>query len=191
VTPGQQGQAAIVTYTTTPNVVPEGFVMNVTPQIGESDIINLNVRPSVTRITGYVNDPNPDLARTNVISRVPQIQTREFETMLRVASGQTAVLGGLMQDSLSTNRDGLPILARLPVIGDAVSYRNDTGRKSELVVFLRATVIRDANVESELSGFKRYLPDGQFFQDPSPSIDPAKALPSINGKTATESKPAP
>lgn len=191
VTPGQQGQAAIVTYTTTPNVVPEGFVMNVTPQIGENDIINLNVRPSVTRITGYVNDPNPDLARTNVVSRVPQIQTREFETMLRVASGQTAVLGGLMQDSFAANRDGLPILARLPIIGDAVSYRNDTGRKSELVVFLRATVIRDANVESELSGFKRYLPDGQFFQDSSPSIDPAKALSSSGGKPATESKPAP
>lgn len=191
VTPGQQGQAAIVTYTTTPNVVPEGFVMNVTPQIGENDIINLNVRPSVTRITGYVNDPNPDLARTNVISRVPQIQTREFETMLRVASGQTAVLGGLMQDSFSANRDGLPILARLPIIGDAVSYRNDTGRKSELVVFLRATVIRDANVESELSGFKRYLPDGQFFQDSSPSIDPAKSLPYGNGKPATESKSTP
>ena len=191
VTPGQQGQAAIVTYTTTPNVVPEGFVMNVTPQIGENDIINLNVRPSVTRITGYVNDPNPDLARTNVVSRVPQIQTREFETMLRVASGQTAVLGGLMQDSFTANRDGLPILARLPIIGDAVSYRNDTGRKSELVVFLRATVIRDANVESELSGFKRYLPDGQFFQDSSPSIDPAKALSSSGGKPAAENKPAP
>ncbi len=191
VTPGNTNQAAVVTYTTTPNVVPEGFVMNVTPQVGENDIINLNVRPSVTRITGYVNDPNPDLARTNVISRVPQIQTREFETMLRVASGQTAVLGGLMQDSFSANRDGLPILARLPLIGDAVSYRNDTGRKSELVVFLRATVIRDANVDSELSGFKRYLPNGEFFQDASPSLDPSKAFPSSNGKLVPESKPGP
>jgi general secretion pathway protein D len=172
VTAGQQGQASIVSYNTTPNVVPEGFVMNVTPQISENDIINLNVRPSVTRITSFVNDPNPDLGRAGVISRVPQIQTREFETMMRVASGQTAVLGGLMQDSLQTSRDGLPILSRVPVLGDAVSYRNDTGRKSELVVFIRAMVIREASLEADLSEFRKYLPDAQFFKDPSPSIDP-------------------
>ena len=159
------------TFTSVPNVVPEGFVMNVTPQISENDIINLNIRPSVTRITSYVNDPNPDLARTGVISRVPQIQTREFETMMRVASGQTAVLGGLMQDSFEGKRDGLPILSRVPVLGDAVSFRNDTGRKSELVVFIRALVIREASIDSDLSEYRKYLPDSQFFKDASPSVD--------------------
>lgn len=171
VTPGTTTAQAIVSYNTTPNVVPEGFVMNVTPQISDNDIINLNVRPSVTRVTSYVNDPNPDLGRAGVISRVPQIQTREFETMMRVASGQTAVLGGLMQDSLQTNRDGLPLLARIPVLGDAVSYRNDTGRKSELVVFIRAMVIREASLDADLSDYRKYLPDSQFFKDPSPSVD--------------------
>lgn len=160
------------TYTSTPNVVPEGFVMNVTPQISENDLINLNIRPSVTRITKFVNDPNPDLNRTgSVPNLVPQIQTREFETMMRVASGQTAILGGLMQDSFQANRDGLPILARVPVLGDLVSYRKDAGKKSELVVFIRATVIREASVDADLSDFKKYLPDAQFFKDSSPSLD--------------------
>ncbi|MBL0122256.1 MAG: hypothetical protein IPP88_05815 [Betaproteobacteria bacterium] len=160
------------TNISTPNVVPEGFVMNVTPQISENDIINLNIRPSVTRITKFVNDPNPDLNRTgSVPNLVPQIQTREFETMMRVASGQTAILGGLMQDSFQASRDGLPILARIPVLGDAVSYRNDTGKKSELVVFIRALVIREASVDSDLSDYKKYLPDAQFFKDASPSVD--------------------
>jgi MSHA biogenesis protein MshL len=171
VTPGQTGQASIITYSSTPNVVPEGFIMNVTAQISDNDIINLNVRPSISRITSYVNDPNPDLARAGVTNRIPQIQNREFETMMRVASGQTAVLGGLMQDSLQTNRDGLPVLSRVPVLGDAVSYRNDIGRKSELVVFLRVIVVREASIDADLNDFKRLLPDGRFFQDPSPSID--------------------
>lgn len=171
VTPGQTGQASIITYSSTPNVVPEGFIMNVTAQISDNDIINLNVRPSISRITSYVNDPNPDLARAGVTNRIPQIQNREFETMLRVASGQTTVLGGLMQDALQTSRDGLPILSRVPVLGDAVSYRNDTGRKSELVVFLRVIVVREASIDGDLGDYKRLLPDGQFFQDPSPSID--------------------
>ena len=191
VTPGTvAGQAAIVSYNTTPNVVPEGFIMNVTPQISENDIINLSVRPSVTRITGFVNDPNPDLGRAGVISRVPQIQTREFEAMMRVASGQTAVLGGLMQDSFQANRDGLPVLARIPVLGDWVSYRNDTGKKSELVVFIRALVIREASVESDLSEFKKYLPDAQFFKDASPSLDPNNPASSIQPNSVVpESEP--
>jgi len=165
------GGAPTVSYNTTLNVVPEGFVMNVTPQISSDDIINLNIRPSVSRITSYVNDPNPDLGRAGVVSKIPVIQTREFETMMRVSSGQTAVLGGLMQDSFQTNRDGLPLLSRVPVLGDAVSYRNDTGRKSELVVFIRAMVIREASLDSDLSEFRRYLPGTQFFKDSSPSVD--------------------
>ena len=191
VTPGTvAGQAAIVSYNTTPNVVPEGFIMNVTPQISENDIINLSVRPSVTRITGYVNDPNPDLGRAGVVSRVPQIQTREFEAMMRVASGQTAVLGGLMQDSFQANRDGLPILARVPIVGDLVSYRNDSGKKSELVVFIRALVIREASVEADLFEFKKYLPDAQFFKDASPSLDPMKPRSSLQpNPVVTESEP--
>ena len=76
-----------------------------------------------------------------------------------------------MQDSLQTSRDGLPILSRVPLLGDAVSYRNDTGRKSELVVFLRVIVVREASIDGDLGDYKRLLPDGQFFQDPSPSID--------------------
>ena len=190
VTAGQQGQASTVSYNTTPNVVPEGFIMNVTPQIGEDDMINLNVRPSVTRITSYVNDPNPDLGRAGVVSRVPVIQTREFETMMRVANGQTAVLGGLMQDSFAVSRDGLPILSRIPVIGDWVSYRNDLGKKSELVVFIRARVIRAANVNADLSDYRRFLPDAQFFKDASPSYDPMKSgSPNQSTPNGTESEP--
>ena len=158
----------IVAYTSTPNVVPEGFVMNVTAQISEGDIITLNVRPSITRIVSYVKDPNPDLARANVINNVPQIQTREFETVLRVPSGQTAVLGGLMQDSFEGKRDGLPIVSRWPLFGDAVSYRNDLGKKTELVIFLRPLVIKDASVETDFSDYRRLLPDKQFFKEAEP-----------------------
>lgn len=175
ITPGQQGQAALVTYSSTQNVVPVGFVMSVTAQISEGDIVVLNVRPTVSKIIGFVNDPNPDLARANVVSRIPEIQTREFETMLRVPSGQTAVLGGLMQDTLETNRDGLPMLSRVPILGDAVSYRNDTTRKSELVIFMRPVVIRDASTETDLADYRKYLPDRDFFKEaelPVPELAP-------------------
>jgi MSHA biogenesis protein MshL len=177
------------TFTTTQNVVPIGLVMNVTPQISDEDVVLLNVRPSVSRVIGYVNDPNPALATARVTSRVPEIQTREMESVLRVGSGQTAVLGGLMLDSFETNRDGLPIVSRIPVLGDAASYRNDVGRKSELVVFMRPIVIREASVDADLKAYRPYLPDREFFRDTSPSVTlpapvaPALVQPSRSGST--------
>ena len=168
VTPGNNNQAPIVAYTTTQNVVPVGFVMNVTPQIADNDVVVLNVRPSVSRILGFVRDPNPDLARVNVTNNVPEIQSREFESVLRVPSGQIAILGGLMQDSFEGKRDGVPLASRIPFFGDWVSYRNDTSRKSELVIFLRPIVVRDASIEGDLAAYRRYLPGTQFFDDTRP-----------------------
>lgn len=157
-----------VAFDTIQNVVPVGFIMNVTPQISENDVIVLNVRPSVSKITKFARDPNPALG--SVQNLVPEIQTREFESILRIASGQTAILGGLMQDTLETSRDGLPILSRIPLFGDAVSYRNDTTRKSELVIFLRPLVIRDASIDTDLAEYRKFLPDKQFFKDADPLI---------------------
>ncbi len=79
------------TFTTTQNVVPVGFIMNVTPQISEGDVITLNLRPTVTRIIDTIADPNPSLAAANVKSLIPITQTREMESVLKVLSGQTAI----------------------------------------------------------------------------------------------------
>jgi general secretion pathway protein D len=168
------GAQPIVAFTTTQNVVPVGFVMNVTPQIGENDVVILNVRPTISTILDFVNDPNPNLATANVVNKVPEIQSREFESVLRVASGQTAILGGLMIDKFAGSRDGLPVASRIPVLGDLVSYRNDTTTKSELVIFIRPMVIRDASIEGDLAAYRRYLPDSEFFRDtrsPFPCVE--------------------
>jgi MSHA biogenesis protein MshL len=170
---GTLGQSPIVAFTTTQNVVPVGFVMNVTAQISEDDVVVLNVRPTVSSIIGYVNDPNPDLAKAGVISPVPEIQSREFESVMRVPSGSTAILGGLMQDRTETQRDGLPVLSRVPFFGDAVSYRKDVTRKNELVVFLRPIVLRDPGIEGDLAAYRRYLPNADFFRDTRPTFPEA------------------
>ena len=153
------------TFTTTQNVVPVGFIMNVTPQISDADMVTLDVRPTVTRIIDTVSDPNPSLAAANVTSLIPVTQTREMESVLKVASGQTAVLGGLMLDSFEGRRDGIPIASRIPVVGDFFSNRNDLAQKSELVIFIRPIVVREASVEGDLAEYRRYLPDREFFRD--------------------------
>ena len=158
------------TFTTTQNVVPVGFIMNVTPQISDSDMVTLDVRPTVTRIIDTVKDPNPSLAAANVTSLIPVTQTREMESVLKVGSGQTAVLGGLMLDSFQGHREGLPVASRIPVVGDFFSNRNDVAQKSELVIFIRPVVVHDASVEGDLSAYRRYLPGDDFFKDTRPPL---------------------
>lgn len=154
---GTNGSQNLTTVTTTPNTVPVGVVMNVTPQINDDSIVNINVRPTISRVLSYVRDPNPQL--NNIASLIPQIQVREMESVLQVGSGNTAVLGGLMQDEIIRNTDKVPGLSDVPVVGVVFKGKNDATRKTELVIFLRPTVIGNASLESdELQTYKQYLP---------------------------------
>jgi MSHA type pilus biogenesis protein MshL len=151
---------SLTTYTTTPNTVPVGVVMSVTPQVNENGVVTLNVRPTISRKVGDTADPNPDLKKANVVSNIPQIQVREMESVLQVNSGQTVVLGGLMQDDVNNNTDSVPGLSKLPFVGKLFQGKDDTVKKTELVIFLRPTVIKNASLESdELKPFKQYLPE--------------------------------
>lgn len=155
VTPGTTvGTQPVVTYTSTPATVPVGFVMSVTPSIDETGMVSMDVRPTISRILDYVNDPNPALAQANVISQIPEIQTREIESLLRVKSGDIAVMGGLMQDVINKSSDEVPFVGRIPWLGNLFKYRNDTHTKSELVIFLRPVVIRDASLDGDFHDYK-------------------------------------
>jgi len=127
------------------HTVPVGLVMNVTPYIDEADEVMLNVRPTLSRILGFVDDPNPELASAAVRNSVPEIQVREMESMLRVKSGEMAIIGGLMQDIKDGSDRFLPGIARLPVIGALFRQRKKTRRQSELLIVLKPTVLASAN----------------------------------------------
>ncbi|MBC7780759.1 MAG: secretin N-terminal domain-containing protein [Proteobacteria bacterium] len=160
-------------FNTTAQTVPVGVVLAVTPQINESGQVTLTVRPTITRVTGTVADPNPSLRQgtSPIQNLVPVIQTRELESVLQVMSGQTVILGGLMQDDVSRTRDGVPWLSRQPGIGDLFSYRNERVTKTELVIFIRPTVVTNPSLQSdELKFFQRFLPQpGETNVDRSPA----------------------
>lgn len=157
------GALPIVSVTTTPHTVPVGVVMSVTPQINSSDVVNINVRPTISRVVDFVTDPNPLLIVEP--SRIPQIQVQEMESLLQINSGNTAVLGGLMQDEIRANSDKVPGLADIPGVGKVFTGRDDSNTKTELVIFLRPTVIKSASLESdELATYKQYLPSEQLKQ---------------------------
>jgi len=123
------------------HTVPVGLVMNVTPFIGAGEAVMLSVRPTLSRILGFVDDPNPELALANVRNGVPEIQVREMESMLRVASGDVAIIGGLMQESTSDGERRLPGLARLPLLGRLFGRTSRERTRTELLIVLRPTVM--------------------------------------------------
>ncbi len=156
---------AITTFTTTPHTIPIGIWMSVTPQINENDTVTINVRPTIARKVGSIQDPNPSLNSKDVKieSSIPQIQVREMESMLQVGSGNTVILGGLMQDDSTRIENGVPGLLSLPKLGNLFKAKSDINKKTELVIFLRPTVIKNASLNSEaLETFKQYLPENQL-----------------------------
>jgi len=154
---------SLTTFNTTAKTVSVGMVMGVTPQISDDDRVSLTVRPTISRVLRFRNDPNPslcDAARTTCIaSPVPEVQVREMESVLQVGSGQTIIMGGLMQDDLQRDREQLPGADKLGDAGELLRFRNERSSKTELVIFIRPTVVKHPSIESDdLKFFQRFLP---------------------------------
>jgi len=155
--PGSVNQNSTVAIDTNVNTVPVGLVMAVTPFIDENEVVTLNVRPTISRIIGFVADPNPALAEADVTSEIPVIQVREIESVLKIENGDTAVIGGLMQDAIDKTTSGVPILSSIPFLGALFRYQDDKYVKSELVIFIRPVVIKDASLTGDLKEYRKYL----------------------------------
>ena len=166
-TPGSAGSAPTFTLTSTPNTVSVGLVMNVMPQVGEGDEVTLILRPTLSRVVSYVDDPavpiylaqarNDGINVSEISSRIPQIQTREMESVIKVRSGDTAVLGGLMRDDVSGTTDQTPGIGSVPGLGELFKYKKKASSKSELVIFLRPTVVSSASLTGDHQPFEPHL----------------------------------
>lgn len=149
-------------------------MMAVLPQVSAADAVVLNVRPTIRRRVDSVTDPNPALqvtaANPNAVPNIiPVFETREFDSVLRLQSGQLGVLAGLMQDIVENTDTGIPGLRSIPIIGEIFSSRSNLSRKSELVIFLRATVINDPSIDGDFRGLRNQLPGEDFLSKPNPT----------------------
>jgi len=153
------------TFDTDARTVSVGLVMGVTPQISDNGEVTLHVRPTITRVREFIDDPaipvalaQAGITNLNVKNSIPVIQVRESETVMKVGTGQIAVLGGLMQDNVAKDDEAVPGVSEISGVGDLFKFKDRSQTKSELVIFLRPTVINSASVDSDLAGFAPYLP---------------------------------
>ena len=122
--------------------VPEGVLINVQPSINLDDrTVSMAVRPTITRITEYKPDPAVAYLNAGIVSGIPVVNVQEMDSIIKISSGQAAVMGGLLQDRSAATDRGVPVLSEIPILGNAFKNHTDRIQKTELVIFLKATII--------------------------------------------------
>lgn len=137
--------------------VPEGVLINVIPSIDhESNSTMLVLKPTVTRVVGFVENPASAAAvaivegdigneLADVSTTVPELSVQEFDSVINLRSGEVAVLGGLLEDRLESDREGVPIASEIPFFGNLFRAQGDKIEKSELVILIKTTILDSAS----------------------------------------------
>jgi general secretion pathway protein D len=117
-----------------------GIFLEVTPSVAEGgNIITLDLHPEVSEVVRKVSlsdsDQFPDYLGW------PIIDTRSTQTTVVVRSGQTIIIGGLMQDEETITEPKVPVLGSIPLLGNLFKYKSEERQKTNLVIFLKATLI--------------------------------------------------
>jgi general secretion pathway protein D len=118
--------------TTTSQYSDTGVLLQVTPHINDGGLVTLDVQAEVS------SPGTPDVA-----GGAPPIDTRSVQTLLSVPSGQTMVMGGLIQETKGNANKGLPLLNRIPILGGLFGSETLTNDRSELVLFITPRVVND------------------------------------------------
>ncbi len=118
--------------TTTAQYIDTGVLVQVTPHINAGGLVTLEVDAEVST-PGTTADPNV----------APPINTRSVQTLLAVPSGQTMVMGGLITENNQNNSAGLPLLARIPILGGLFGTQTLQKDRTELILFITPRVVEN------------------------------------------------
>ncbi len=116
-----------------------GISLDVTPQIADSSNITLHIHPSVTVVTNQTKNFDINGQANSIPMALNQV--RESDSIVHAENGQVIVIGGLMQVDIEENKLGVSMLSQIPYIGNLFRQNTGTGKKSELVILLKPTVI--------------------------------------------------
>jgi general secretion pathway protein D len=118
-----------------------GIKLRVTPQVNEGNAVQLTIEQESSSVSG---NTGVDIA----------INKREIKTTVMADSGDTVVLGGLIDEDVQESVQKVPLLGDIPIIGHLFKSTSNSTRKRNLMVFLRATIVRDASLMTEISETK-------------------------------------
>ncbi|EAS51311.1 putative general secretion pathway (GSP) protein D [Aurantimonas manganoxydans SI85-9A1] len=108
-----------------------GIIMNVRPRIAENGVVTMVIEQEISSVTA------------NAGSLTPVISNRSVASTISVVDGQTVLLGGLISEQSDVGRDGIPGLNRLKVVGNLFGSKSRADVRTELLILIRPSVIRD------------------------------------------------
>jgi general secretion pathway protein D len=110
-----------------------GIILRVVPRINANGNVRLDIEQEISQVQD-----------TNGVGGNPTFSQRKVKSSIGVASGQTVLLAGLIQEQQSGTRGGIPLLDQIQNLGDAFSHQDKTNSRTELIVFIRPQIIRDS-----------------------------------------------
>ena len=141
-----------------------GIKLEVTPQINAAGEITLTIRQEVSSVAGPVNSRSSDLI----------FNTRLFETVLTAGDGQILAIGGLLNDDERRTLQAIPFLSDIPVLGELFRSRSRQRTNTNLMVFIRPTILRDPAANAAMTAQRyNFIRNAQLLRDPEaePEID--------------------
>ncbi len=141
-----------------------GIKLEVTPQVNAQGDVKLFLKQEVSSVAGPVSSRSSDLI----------LNKREFETTLTVGNGQLLAIGGLLNDDERRTIERIPLLSDIPIIGELFKSRSRSRSKTNLMVFIRPTILRSREDGDRLTARRYdYVRDMQLTRNPDaePSID--------------------
>lgn len=143
--PIQTGSATVLTgsntIANTTDYRSTGIILRVVPRINANGNVRLDVEQE---ISNPVANSSSGSSSTSTNSLTPTVSTRKVRSSVAVASGQTVLLAGLISDSQTKSRSGIPVLDQIPGLGEAVFGQTEKQvKRTELIIFIRPQIIRD------------------------------------------------
>ncbi len=141
-----------------------GIGLDVKPQVNSSGTVKLNIHIQVSSIAGPVSNDNSELI----------LNKREVETVLTLDNGAIGVIGGLLSDEERRTIEKIPLLGDIPVVGNLFRSKARSRAKTNLMIFIRPTIMRTA-ADSRALAERRYgytrLQEGLQKPGEEPNID--------------------
>jgi general secretion pathway protein D len=141
-----------------------GIQLDVKPQVNSSGSIKLFLRQEVSSVAGPVSARSADLI----------INKREFKTVLTVDDGDILAIGGLLDENERRTIEKIPLLGDIPVVGELFKSRSRSKAKTNLMVFIRPTIVRTRQEARALTAQRYgYIRNEQQRRNPEvePSLD--------------------
>jgi general secretion pathway protein D len=154
------------------NYISTGVTLSITPRVNPGGLVYMDVSQE---------DTSPDYSTVTANNPNPAINQRNLDTQVAVQSGQTVLLGGMIQDQDGDSRNGVPILSKIPVLGGLFGSTTKTRQRTELIVLITPRVITNSDEAQQMT---------QEYESKFESLAPLRARNAIPA-SSREPQPAP